>query len=160
VSHCRSDRRGRTYVELPTDRIQHRGALAIPSIRILIRNGNEGVCIPPDGEYIGPPRRPGRELGERKGVPPLADQASVVVWEKICEAYYASITDVSGTIRFFLIVEEIRGGCHWFGDGGPAKVSTMRATGQPAPPRRPCNWQSGRRSKTDWPLDDHAGQEH
>ena len=67
---------------------------------------------PAVGEYIGPPCRLGGELGERKGVPPLADQASVVVWEKIRGAYYASIADASG-VRFFLIVEEIRGRCHW-----------------------------------------------
>ena len=113
MAHCRSDARGPTYVELPTDGIQHRGALATRSIRILIRKGNESSCIPPCGEYIGPPRRPGGELGERKGVPPLADQASVVVWKKVCGAYHASITDAPGKVRFFLIVEEFRGGCHW-----------------------------------------------
>ena len=42
-----------------------------------------------------------------------AEQASVVVWEKICGAYHASITGVPGKVRFFLIVEELRGSCQW-----------------------------------------------
>ena len=54
-----------------------------------------------------------RRVGRVKDASPLTDQASVVVWEKIREAYYASIKDASGAVRFFLVVEEIHGRCHW-----------------------------------------------
>jgi len=47
-----------------------------------------------------------------RGAPPVADRASVVVWEKIRQAYYASIREASGA-SFFLVVEETRGRSEW-----------------------------------------------
>ena len=46
-------------------------------------------------------------------MPLLADHAPVVVWEKSRECYYASVKDVLGVVRFYLIVEEIRDRYHW-----------------------------------------------
>ena len=43
----------------------------------------------------------------------MADQAPALVWEKCREAYYASVRDLSGTVSFYLIVEEMGGRCHW-----------------------------------------------
>ena len=46
-------------------------------------------------------------------MPLLADQAPVVVWERSREAYYASVKGVAGAVRFYLVVEEMGGRCHW-----------------------------------------------
>jgi hypothetical protein len=43
----------------------------------------------------------------------LADQAPVVVWEKHREAYYASIEDMAGAVRFYLVVDQLGDRCHW-----------------------------------------------
>jgi hypothetical protein len=43
----------------------------------------------------------------------LSDQAPALIWEKSREAFYASVKDASGTVRFYLIVEPLGARWHW-----------------------------------------------